>query len=77
MLQQANVQPAQAAAVARQLGLVEILPAGDLAVFGHPRLPERITLLQRRRAVPISDLTEQFEAIGFTREEIITALNNI
>ena len=77
MLQQSKVQPYQAAAVARNLGMEEILPAGELAVYGHPRLPERITLLQRRKAVPMSDLIEQFEAIGFTREEISTAFNNL
>lgn len=78
MLPDSNVQSHQAAAVARNLGMTEMdIPAGELAVFGHPRLPERITVLQRRRTVPMSDLVEQFEAIGFTREEIDVAFGSL
>ena len=72
-----NLQPAQTVGIARNLGLVEILGAGEHAIYAHPRVPEMITLLRRHGALSATDLLEQMEEISITREEVEAAYERL
>ena len=72
-----NLQPHQTVGIAKNLGLVELQGVGEYAIYGHPQVPEMITLVRRHGALLAIDLLEQMEKIGITREEVETAYDRL
>ena len=72
-----NLQPSQIIGIVRRLGMVEILPAGEQAVYQHPRRTRLIALLHIHRPQETNDFLKQMDEIGIPRQEVEQAFSNL
>ena len=65
-----RLQPHEVVGIAALLGVIEKIPAGERSVFERQDNPEKMTFLQRRRAVRFNDFVTSLEDLGFSRPQI-------